>query len=82
MGQPNPHWVQRPPAAQTFNVHQGAPADGTRKLLNLSGAALIWVITGTLLVCVGGPVALCLLCGLGGLLTGFGDGGDPSPSGY
>jgi hypothetical protein len=70
--QPQPHPGYNPGPA----LPPGAP-DNSRKLLNLSGAALIWVIIGVMFVCIGGPIVLCTVCGLGSFLTGVG-GVDPS----
>lgn len=59
----------------------GPPPDSSRRLLNLSGAALLWSIAGVIVLCVIGPIAMCLLCGMDGLLGGVGD-PYPTPTAY
>lgn len=54
---PPPYMGPPPPPVQ--HVHQTTGTDTTRKFLNLSGGALIAVITGILLVCCVGPIVLC-----------------------
>lgn len=56
------------------------PQDTSGRLLKLSGATLIWVVAGVILLCVVGPVVLCLLCGVGGIMGGVVPG--PTPTGY
>lgn len=52
-----PPYMGPPPPMQ--HVHQTTGTDNSRKFLNLSGGALIAVITGILLVCCVGPIVFC-----------------------
>jgi len=64
----SPYPPQQPPP-QHYNVQIQQPkVDGSKRFLNLSMGALIAVITGIILVCCVGPVALCMF---GGVLDGF-----------
>jgi hypothetical protein len=58
-------------------MHIKQSGDGSKKFLNLSVGALFAVITGIILVCCVGPIALCFLSPV---LSGFSDGVTPDPT--